>query len=179
MGAIKTLLTFEEFEQLPEAPGKAELLEGELIQLPPAKKRHNKTAARLYVQLLRQFEELRKMNTRFPDGEPCIEMGYLLGRNPGSWLQPDVSITWANQAGDDYFEGSPMLAFEIVSDANRPAQIARKRKKYIECGAGEVWVIYPETRHAMVFTKSGERRAETAVQSELLPGIEIPFADIL
>ena len=38
-----SLMTFEEFERLPEPeqPGKCELLEGELIQLPPAKKKHN------------------------------------------------------------------------------------------------------------------------------------------
>ncbi len=30
------LLTFEEFERLPEYPGKQELLEGDLIELPPA-----------------------------------------------------------------------------------------------------------------------------------------------
>jgi Uma2 family endonuclease len=179
MGAIKTLLTFEEFEQLPEAPGKAELLEGELIQLPPAKKKHNKTAKRLFLQVNRHLENLRRADPHSTAGEAYQEMGYRLGRDPGSWLQPDVSVTWANQPGDAYYESSPMIAFEIVSEANRPPQIARKLKKYLECDAGEVWVIYPETHHAMVFTKSGERREETAVQSELLPGIEIPFADFL
>ena len=38
--ASTTLLTFEELEQLPDEPGKMELLDGELIRLPPAKKRH-------------------------------------------------------------------------------------------------------------------------------------------
>jgi len=35
MGATTKLLTFEEFEQLPDAPGKRELLDGELIEWPP------------------------------------------------------------------------------------------------------------------------------------------------
>ena len=179
MGAIKTLLTFEEFEQLSDAPGKAELLEGELIQLPPAKRKHSNASQRLFLLLHAKLEALRSANPHFAFGEARIETGYLLGHDPGSWLQPDGSVTWANQAGDDYFEGAPMIAFEIVSDANRPAQIARKRKKYLECGAAEVWIIYLETRHAMVFTKSGERPEETAVHSEFLPGIEIPFADFL
>jgi Uma2 family endonuclease len=43
MAGIRTLLTFEEFEQLPDRPGKDELLRGELIQMPPGKLRHNKT----------------------------------------------------------------------------------------------------------------------------------------
>ena len=48
METIKTLLTFDEFEQLPDHPGKRELLKGELIESPPAKKKHNKTGKRIY-----------------------------------------------------------------------------------------------------------------------------------
>jgi hypothetical protein len=35
MGAVGTLLTFEQFEQLPDKDGRRELLEGELIEVPP------------------------------------------------------------------------------------------------------------------------------------------------
>src|ERR1019366_2578743 len=43
-----TLLSFEEFERLPDEPGKLELLDGELIQLPPAKRKHVDIAHRIY-----------------------------------------------------------------------------------------------------------------------------------
>lgn len=52
-----------------------------------------------------------------------METGYLLGRDPGSWLVPDVSVTGPDQPGDQYFEGGPMIAFEIVSRSNRPAYL--------------------------------------------------------
>ena len=42
-------LTFGEFERLPDEPGKLELLRGELIDLPPAKRRHNETADRIFL----------------------------------------------------------------------------------------------------------------------------------
>ena len=51
MGTTITLLTFEEFEQLPSEPGKTELLDGELIQLPPAKKKHMKIIHRFLYTL--------------------------------------------------------------------------------------------------------------------------------
>ena len=35
MGATTVHLSFEQFEALPDTPGKQELLEGELIELPP------------------------------------------------------------------------------------------------------------------------------------------------
>ena len=52
MGTTTTLLTFEEFERLPDQPGKRELLEGELIELPPAELKHNRIAHRIYHRLI-------------------------------------------------------------------------------------------------------------------------------
>lgn len=180
MGAVKTLLTFAEFERMEsEEPGKTELLEGELIQFPPSKKAHSKSSQRLFLKLDAQMNSRGYANPDSALGEAWKGIGYILGTDPGWWLIPDVSITWANQPGSDYLEGAPMFAFEIVSKSNRPAHIARKRKKYLECGAAEVWVFYPETLHAMVFTQSGERREDAAFRSELLPGVDIPFPDFL
>jgi Uma2 family endonuclease len=48
MGTITTLVTFEEFERLPDEPGKLELMNGELIRMPPAETRHVRIALRLY-----------------------------------------------------------------------------------------------------------------------------------
>jgi hypothetical protein len=35
------LMTFAEFEQLPDAPGKRELIDGELVTMPPPQLRHS------------------------------------------------------------------------------------------------------------------------------------------
>ena len=45
------LLTFEEFERLPDEPGKCELLKGELVQLPPAEFKQHQVAKRIYHAL--------------------------------------------------------------------------------------------------------------------------------
>src|SRR5947207_1100337 len=48
MDAVRTMLTMEEFLELPELDaGKRELLRGELIELPPAKRKHNQVAHRM------------------------------------------------------------------------------------------------------------------------------------
>ena len=51
MGTTRTILTFEEFENLPSQPGKCELLRGELLELPAAKLRHNRLSHRIYKRL--------------------------------------------------------------------------------------------------------------------------------
>ena len=51
-----TILSFEEFERLPDEPGKVELLDGELIQLPPAKRKHMELVRRIMILLTRAVE---------------------------------------------------------------------------------------------------------------------------
>ena len=110
-----------------------------------------------------------------PLGEVVFEMGYLMSQRP-SWLRPDISVEYPNQPGDLYCEGSPMVVFEIVSPGDRAAVLERRVEEFLACGK-EVWVIYPETRHAMVHESAGRavRRKDAAIRSSHLPRVEIPF----
>ena len=130
-------MQFAEFETLSDRPGKRELLVGELIELPPAKQKHNQIAERIYLRLREILSEAGNPSL----GEAHHEMGYLF--EDGSWLQPDVSITHAGQAVEDYYFGSPALAVEIVSENNTADEIAGKVEVYLTNGASEVWVLYP------------------------------------
>lgn len=144
MGAVRTTLTMDEFLELPELDaGKRELLNGELIYLPPAKFRHDQIAHRL----------LKRLNAALPacgvDGEAYVEIGYQL--DPSHWLQPDVSITHPGQPVDGYLQGAPLLAVEIVSPSNTAVQIDAKIDAYLTHGAHEVWVLYPDAGHLWVY----------------------------
>src|SRR4029077_7989279 len=83
-----TLLTFEEFERLPDSPGKHELLDGELIEMPPVKKRHSDIQLRIQ-------ERLRPYILERHLGEVYSEAGYQLGKR--HWVQPDVSFASTQQ----------------------------------------------------------------------------------
>jgi Uma2 family endonuclease len=108
-----TLLTFAEFERLPDSPGKRELLDGELIELPPPKRRHSRIQHRIHAHLAPYA-----LDRRF--GEVYTAAGFKLGER--HWVQPDVSLVSPEQdeAGDPdgYFEGAPRLAIEVISEAN-------------------------------------------------------------
>jgi Uma2 family endonuclease len=155
MGAT-TQLTIEEFLSLPDEPGKQELLDGELIALPPAKYSHMQIAIRLHLMLV----------AALPESRALIETGYQLSRG---WLQPDVSVTWPDQpVENDWLQGAPMIAIEVVSGANRPEHIDKKTAVYLEEGAAEVWVIYPATRSMTVFRKQSWERVTGSYTCPLL-----------
>ena len=141
------VMSFAQFEHLPEAPGKRELIGGEVFQVLPRKYRRTRIAKRLYDLL---------SGSAFGD-RVLQEAGYRIG---GGWLQPDVSVTQPNQPLEsDYLMGAPSLAIEILSPCNTAAEIERKLTLYFAEGADEVWVIAPAHR-----SLSAYRRVESQVQ---------------
>jgi len=172
------LMTFEEFELLPDQPGKQELLEGELIALPPAKKRHNKIGQRIFVILFDNIDRAPRDKVNPALGEVHHEMGYRVSRNPDSWLIPDVSITHPGQAGDDYYEGAPLLAVEVVSPSNAAEQMAKKVGTYLSNGAREVWVVYPKMHSVWVYREGTGTLVTETLQTDLLPGLSIDLATV-
>jgi Uma2 family endonuclease len=168
MGATTSLLTFAEFEQLPDEPGKLELLDGELISLPPSKTR-NMRIAELLFKILDQALGRAGVSPRL--GQVHMEFGYKIGGT--TWLQPDVSIEFAGQTENDYLEGPPALAVEVISESNRPDQMDRKVKKYLANGALEVWVAYPKTQCVWVFRQGYAKEFCGELRSELFPGLTI------
>jgi Uma2 family endonuclease len=172
MGTTTTgLITFEEFETLPENPGKQELLNGEVIELPPAKKKHNQGAQRLFLALHAAVDA--------SVGTPYIGMGYRVTRRPDSWLIPDVSIAHPDQPGEDYIEGAPLLAVEVVSPSNSAEHMERKRKLYLDNGGVEVWVVYPKTKSVWVFRAGHAQEFTDQVRSEIIPGFCADISQLL
>jgi Uma2 family endonuclease len=142
-----TQLNLQEFFSLPDAPGKRELLDGELILLPPAKRSH--------MQMAKRF--LRLLETVLDPSRVWIEMGYQVGER---WLQPDVSVSWPEQqVEDDWFQGAPMLAIEIASRGNKADEIEKKIATYLEEGSAEVWIVYPKTHSMTVVQKENTLRS--------------------
>ena len=177
--ATTTLMSFAEFERLEESAGKTELLQGELIRVPPAQKRHKHITKRLLARLQAALAPLQQSGS-FPAGEVEIEMGYRLRGEPASWLQPDVSITHADQPGDPYYHGAPLIVFEVVSPSDSATRLNSKVAAYLANGAAEVWLIYPDRPEAWVYETSDAARKETqSIHTPPFPDIEIPFSEIL
>jgi Uma2 family endonuclease len=164
MSAI-TQLTAEEFLNLPDTPGKQELLDGELISLPPATNSHSIIA--------RAFQDL--LLTALDKSRVWFFEGYQLRRG---WLIPDVSVTWPDQPVSEWLQGAPMIAIEIVSRGNTAAEIDRKVSAYLQEGAAEVWVVYPATRSMTVFRKDATLRVTDVYRCERI-GVTVKLDELL
>src|ERR1035438_6658096 len=168
-----TLLSFEEFERLPDEPGKVELLDGELIQLPPAILKHMEVARRIYLILVRA---VAGAGNSADLGDVYFETGYKFSSR--AWLQPDVSIPYRDQPRGVYFESAPALAVEVISESNTAAQMDRKMKVYLTNGGVEVWLVYPNTRRVWVFREGHAEEFQSVLHTSLLPGLEIELQQL-
>src|SRR4051812_868559 len=176
MATSTGLMTFEEFERLPEEyfeVGKCELLEGELLRMPPAFIRHTKGTERMYKASLRYWE-VGNVPAEF--GEPHMEAGYQL--DVISWLQPDVSITHRDQPEGKYIQGAPALAVEIISASNTIQEMRRKLGLYLAHGAREVWFVYPDELSIEVHRPGIAIEQKGVFAPELLPGLSIDIASL-
>ena len=88
MSALPTRpVSLAEFEALPEKDGIQELLDGEVIEMPPPKLGHSRIIKAFERVLLRNIHESRVW----------VETGFLIGTN---CPQPDVAISHADQRED-------------------------------------------------------------------------------
>jgi Uma2 family endonuclease len=178
MGTVKTLLTFEEFEQLPDQPGKQELVRGELIEMPPADYKHHLIADRICDSLKSALLQAHARGEAGDLGRVFREMGYRL---PGEgWLQPDVSVTHAGQRVEKYLVGAPAIAIEVISPSNTAKQIDAKAALYLEFGAREVWRLLPKKKQVMIQAPGSVRviAEDSAITTPLLPGLALAVKEL-
>jgi Uma2 family endonuclease len=176
MGTLtSTLLTFEDFERLPDEPGKRELLEGEVIEMPPADLEHSEFSHFIYHLLRDSLAAAHARGEAKELGKVYLEAGYKM---PGArYVQPDVSVTHAAQTHTKYLTDGPAIAIEVVSESNTARAMEKKVALYFRYGAREVWRVYRDPLHIVVHLADNSRSIyEGSLTTALLPGFELPLA---
>ncbi|MGI9075317.1 MAG: Uma2 family endonuclease [Bryobacteraceae bacterium] len=176
---IAAPLTLEEFTQLPDDGVRHEISEGELITMPPPKSLHTLIAL-VILEALQAYLKQRGGARAFP------EAGYVLSRDPLTIRQPDVSVLSTERIQstppDDYFEGAPELAVEVVSPSDSAEDLEVKVEQYLQSGAKQVWILYPKTKRLHFFRPGNQLRVldetQTLDAAELFPGFSVKVADL-
>jgi Uma2 family endonuclease len=121
--AVRTLMTAEQFDALPEEEGrKWELLDGELIQVSSATPKHNRILARL-LRLLDSFAEEKRLGAVLPETDLAVRANTRLRPGIGffsaqTWRTVDLNRVPVIQ--------TPDIAVEILSPSETATTINRK-----------------------------------------------------
>ena len=172
--ATRTLLTLEQFEQLPVDGMRHELDGGELTRMPPPGLPHAMIQARV-IELLSVFVKARSL------GVVLGEAGFRL--KPDTVRAPDAAFLRSQriqQQDLERFTGGPDLAIEIISPSETAAEIDRKVDQYVEAGA-VVWVLYPGSRKVVVWDSSRQAQSfsgdDLLESPALLPGFSVRVSE--
>ena len=148
-GAATALVTFAEFEQMPDVEGfRLELHDGEVVQVPPPKLGHS----------IIQHNLLNELKVAFgPDVFVGLEVGFRAGDR--TYLVPDVVAVprqrFRSFPRDGYIVGAPEIVIEVLSPSNTVSEMNAKEQLCLENGTLEFWVIDPERRQVKISTSDG------------------------
>lgn len=175
MMATKTLVSVEEFKPLFES-GEAlrELVEGEVVALPPGMYLHNRIRDML-LHLLMTFLEGRNL------GIAVAEQPFHLFGNTVRF--PDVAFAASGRKlpAREFPQGAPDLAIEVISPLNTPREIDQKVSDFFAAGSKRVWLVYPEHQEVYIHGLAGITRrtaADLLEEPELLPGFSVKVGSL-
>ena len=106
-------------------------------------------------------------------------MAYVVTGN--NTLVPGVSVFQRNRLNSPKqtcLAGAPDLAIEVVSPTDLEVDLRRKIDAYLDDGSKSVWVVYPEARSVIIYTRDAVRevRGDQIIEDPLLPGFSTPVA---
>ena len=181
--STKIRATIEDLYHVPEN-GKAEIVNGELVRMPPTGGGPGRSGGEIYVSL-REYERRTKSGYAFPDN-----VGFIVDLPNRQSFSPDAAFYVGELRGGKFLEGAPIFAVEVRSEGDYgPAmerEMAQKRADYFSAGTQVVWDVDVLKEKVVRVYRAGDPanstvygRGEVAEAEPALPGWGLAVDDIL
>jgi Uma2 family endonuclease len=170
-------------EDLYQVPGKAEIVDGEIVLMSPTGAAPSYAAAEIFVSL-REHCRKTKIGLAVTDNAAFrVDLP-----NRGSF-SPDVAYHVGEWTGMKFFNGAPVFAVEVRSEGDygpkAEAGIGRKRLDYFVAGTVVVWDVDLLSVEVVKVYRAGEsekptiyRRGDIAEAEPAVPGWSIRVDDL-
>ncbi len=130
--------TIEDLYHVPEN-GKAEIVDGELVLMPPTGGIPGRAGGKIY-RSLDDYERSAQRGYAFPDN-----VGFIVNLPHRESFSPDAAFYVGELKGGDFLQGPPVFAVEVRSKYDYGPQaereIARKKADYFACGTRVFWDV--------------------------------------
>lgn len=178
--SIKTRATIED---LYKVEGNAELVNGEIVHMPPAGEDPGRASLHVAASLL-DYEKRTRSGRAFGDG-----VGFRVNLPHREALSPDAAYHIASHTGMRFAEGAPVFAVEVRSanDYGPAAEraMADKRADYFACGTLVVWDVDLLSDAVVKVYQASDpnnptiyRRGDMAEAEPAVPGWRMPIDDL-
>lgn len=181
--SARTEATIEDLHSVPEN-GKAELVNGEIIEMPPTGGVSGRAGGKIYLSL-DGYEQRVKSGYAFPDN-----VGFTVNLPHRKSFSPDAAFYIGELKGGEFLAGAPIFAVEMRSknDYGEKAEkaLAQKRADYFACGTLVVWDVDVLREKLVRVYRAAEpdnptiyRKGDIAEAEPALPGWKIPVDDFI
>jgi len=172
-------ITADELLAIPDDGFRRELLDGELIIMPPAGEEHGAIAGNLLVDLGHYVRQHRLGQIY------TAETGFKLGSD--TVLCPDAAFVARERIdqigiGKGFRVGAPDLVVEVVSPGDSFGPVEAKVFKWLAAGCRMVVVVNPSRRAATVYRSRNDVLLLSASDSidggDVVPGWNLPLREL-
>jgi Uma2 family endonuclease len=170
-------------EDLYKEPGKAELINGEIVRMPPTGDDPGYAGDEVFVSL---HEYARAMGKGRAVGD---NKGFRVHLPHRETLSPDAAFYTGLPSGMKFFEGAPVFAVEVRSEGDygpkAEQQMERKRADYFAAGTLVVWDVDLLSEDVVKVYRADSpqsptvyRRGELAEAEPAVPGWRMAVDDL-
>lgn len=173
-------LTYNDYVLFPEDGQRHELIDGEHYVSPAPTLKHQEVLLELAVAL-RSFIKVNRLGKLYVAPADVVLSFYDV-------VQPDlvfISKERLHILTQKNIQGGPDLAVEILSNSTRNVDEGVKHTTYEHFGVKEYWLVDPDHETVAVhrleegrFRKTADLAAGDVLATPLLPGLQIPLAEI-
>jgi Uma2 family endonuclease len=167
--------THATIEDLYKVEGKAELVNGEIVEMPPAGEDPGMAGGEIFARL-REYARRTGRGRAFPDG-----VGFHVRLPNRESFSPDAAYHVGPRMGMRFAEGAPIFAVEVRSEHDYGPRAERamreKRADYFACGTLVVWDVDLQSEDVVKSYKASDpenpvifRRGEIADAEPAVPG---------
>jgi Uma2 family endonuclease len=171
-------------EDLYKVEGKVELVNGEIVEMPPAGDEPNVAGGEIFAHL-RDYVRRTGRGKAYTDG-----IGFHVNLPHRESFSPDAAYHVGPHAGMRVLEGAPTFAVEVRGEHDYgPAAkraMAAKRADYFACGTLVVWDVDLLSEDVIKVYRASNpdhprlyRRGEMTEAEPAVPGWQMPVNDLL
>ncbi len=180
MATTTKLVSYEDWLRMPDVDDAIEeVVNGEIVRMPPPKARHAYIIDALGDVLKRQIDaaQVRVL---------CAQFGLVIRKDPLAIRVPDLAVFRKSRVieHDGYFHSPPELVVEVLSPSNNRSERDAKLKDYETLGVPEVWVLSPEARTIEVLLLADSKlrtvstRREGQIRPQNFPDVAVDIASV-
>lgn len=172
--------TAEDYWNLPEGV-RAELIDGELYDMAPPTRVHQKIVLRI-SRVIDEFIERHNGECEVYPAPFAVN----LNADDSTYVEPDVSVICdPSKLTSRGCTGAPDFIAEVVSPSSRRMDYLTKGGLYSNAGVREYWVVDPEKSKTTVYDFENENFApiiypfSSPIPVGIYPGLTITIAELL